>query len=279
MSYYKKLSDYGFKTQNRTYIIAEVGINHGGNIEIAKKLIESAKKSGCDAVKFQTYSTEKRTFPGSPIFNILKECELPYSAFEELQKVSKDLGIDFFSTPFDNEAADFLASIGADLIKIASFDVTNKAFLKKIAQKNLPVIMSTGMSNLEEIKSAYNLLKEGTNKIALLHCVSSYPTEPVDSNLASIFVLKQNFDCVIGHSDHTNDIQVPLMAVSAGAQVLEKHYKIESNMKCVDAPVSISEDQMKQLVQQTRYIEQVFGHEVKQLFSNEQGATIFRRQS
>lgn len=279
MNYLRNLSDYGFKTKNRTYVIAEVGINHGGNLELAKKLIESAKRSGCDAVKFQTYITEKRTPKNSPIYNILKECELPFKAFDDLKRCADDNGINFFSTPFDEESVDYLDNLGVDLIKVASFDITNPSFLKKVAQKNLPVILSTGMSNLSEIKTAYETLKSGTDKIALLHCVSSYPTQPEDSNLASIFVLKQNFDCVIGHSDHTNDIKVPLMAVAAGAQVIEKHYRIDSSMECVDSPVSISEAQMAELVKQTRFIEKVMGQEKKELQKTEQGTTQFRRHS
>ena len=122
----KKLKDFGFNTTNNTYVIAEIGINHGGDLNLAKRMIDSVKKTGADAVKFQTYKTEKRVPNDSPIFEILKKCELSYKAFEELQTYAKSLGIDFFSTPFDNESVDFLHQIKCDIYKIASFDLVNK---------------------------------------------------------------------------------------------------------------------------------------------------------
>ena len=139
--------------------------------------------------------------------------------------------------------------------------------------------MSVGMSNLDEIKSAYELLKSSTSNIALLHCVSSYPTIETDSNLASIFSLKKSFDCVIGQSDHTNDILVPLYAVCSGAQIIEKHFRIDENMECVDSPVSISELQMKKLVDETRRIEKIMGSGELKLRDCEKGSIIFRRKS
>jgi sialic acid synthase SpsE len=279
MRYFKNLKDYGFKTENRTYVIAEAGINHGGDMEVAKKLIESAKRSGCDVVKFQTYLTEKRTPANSPIFDILKKCELSFKDFEVLKKCASDNGIQFFSTPFDDESVDFLTDLGLDLFKVASFDVPNHKFLKKVASKKIPVIISTGMSNMEEIEKAYAILREGTKNIGMLHCVSAYPTLPEQSNLSSIFTLKSKFDCVIGHSDHTNGIEVPLMAVAAGAQIIEKHYKITDDMECIDGPVSISENQMKQMIERIRFTEDVFGNDSKSLLEIEQGCVQYRRNS
>ena len=240
-------------------------------------MIDSVSRTGADAVKFQTYITEKRVSKDSPIFDILKKCELSFDAFEELQTYSKSLNIDFFSTPFDNDSVDFLNSIGCDIYKIASFDIVNKELLKKVASLKKPVIMSTGMSNLKEINTAYNILTQKTDKIALLHCISSYPTEENDANLLAISHLKESFNCVIGHSDHTNDIKVPLLAVAAGAQVIEKHFKIDDNMDCVDAPVSISESQLRELVSGIREIEKIFGDGFMGITSAEKEIVPFRR--
>ncbi len=276
----KKLKDFGFSTDNNTYIIAEIGINHGGNISIAKQLIDSAARTGADAVKFQTYITEKRVSKDSPIFDILKKCELPFEAFKELQEYAKKQNIEFFSTPFDIESVDYLESINVGLHKIASFDIGNKDLLLKVAKTNKPIIMSVGMSNVDEITKAYNWIKKYNSKIALLHCVSAYPTYEGDSNISAIFSLKETFkDCIIGQSDHTNDIDVPIYSACSGAQILEKHFKIDEAMECVDAPVSITEMQLKNLVIQIRRIEKIMGSPKLQIRDCEKGSLIYRRQS
>ena len=276
----KNLKDFGFNTNNKTYIIAEIGINHGGDLNLAKKMIDSVSRTGADAVKFQTYLTEKRVSKDSPIFDILKKCELPFEAFKELQSYSNKLNLDFFSTPFDSESVEYLESINIDLYKIASFDIGNTDLLEKVAKTNKPIIMSVGMSNIDEIQNAYNCIKKYNNRIALLHCVSSYPTNESDSNISSIFNLKENFkECIIGQSDHTNDIDVPAFSVSAGAQILEKHFKIDESMECVDSPVSITELQLKNLVIQTRRIEKIMGSSELQTRECEKGSLIYRRKS
>jgi N,N'-diacetyllegionaminate synthase len=276
----KKLKDYGLRTNNPTYIIAEVGINHGGDLELAKKLISSAANSGADAVKFQTYLTEKRCPPNKPeVFAILKRCELPFAAFKTLKQHADKCGIQFFSTPFDEESVDCLESIGCELYKIASFDIVNSKLLKTIAAMGKPVILSVGMANVEEIKSAYNLLRKGTRKISVLHCISSYPTNEEDARLENIRALEETFDCVIGQSDHTTDIVVPLYAVAAGAQVLEKHYSLNGQKDCVDGPVSITEDQMKKLVSETRRLEKILGKKEFGVRAAEKGIVAFRRKS
>ena len=253
----KNLREYGFNTDNKTYVIAEIGINHGGNLDNAKRLIDSAAKTGCDAVKFQTYLTEQRAPKGNQeVFDILKKCELPFSDFEKLKDHSKGYGIDFFSTPFDRESIEFLESIETDLYKVASFDVVNKKLLRELAKTGKPIIMSVGMANLDEIRGAYDVIAANKNNLAILHCVSAYPTEERNANLGAINVLQDEFsDCVIGQSDHTAGIKVPLYAVAAGAQIIEKHYKINENMDCIDAPVSISEKSMKNLVNEIRVVE------------------------
>lgn len=275
----KDLRRYGFLTNNRVYIVAEMGINHGGDLDTAKKLIDSASRTGVDAVKFQTYITEKRVAKDSPIFDILKKCELPFKAFKELKDYSENRNIKFFSTPFDEDSVYFLESINCDIYKVASFDVVNRKLLAKIADTKKTVIMSVGMSDLSEIEEAFKILKNKTDKIAILHCISAYPAKQEDANLSAIYTLKKKFDCVIGQSDHTNDIYVPLYAVAAGAQVIEKHYRIDENIDCVDAPVSITQKQMEKLVLEIRKLEKILGSAELGIREAEAGSRIFRRYS
>ena len=273
----KNLKKYGFSTDNKVYVIAEIGLNHGGDINTAKRLIDSASRTGVDAVKFQTYLTEKRVPKNSPIFDILKKCELPFEAFKEIKDYTESYNIEFFSTPFDEESVDFLESINCALYKVASFDVVNYKLLSKIADTKKTIIMSVGMANLSEIEEAFKILNNKTNNIAILHCISAYPAKEEDVNLSAIYTLKDKFDCIIGQSDHTNGIIVPVYAVAAGAQVIEKHYKIDENMNCVDAPVSISEDQMKELVLKIRKLEKILGDGELGIREAEVECKIFRR--
>lgn len=275
----KVLRDYGLLTDNNVYVIAELGLNHGGDIRAAKKLIDSAARTGIDAVKFQTYIAEKRAGKGSSIFSILKKCELPFVAFKELKEYSQSRNLEFISTPFDEESVDFLEGIGCTIYKVASFDVVNLKLLKRIAATKKAIIMACGMSNLKEINTAFAIFKEKTNKIALLHCISAYPTKEEDAELSAISLLKEKFDCLLGLSDHTAGILVPLYAVAAGAQIIEKHYKVDDNMDCVDAPVSITEEQMKKMVEEIRRVENIFGHGELGLRESERNCEVFRRPS
>tara|TARA_R110001592_G_scaffold5649_4_gene31084 strand:+ start:6740 stop:7549 length:810 start_codon:yes stop_codon:yes gene_type:complete len=261
---------------NKTYIIAEIGINHMGDMNKAKKLIDAASRSGVDAVKFQTYITEKRAPKNNPeIFDILKKCELPFENFKELKEYSNYKNVEFFSTPFDQESVNYLKEMGITKHKIASFDVPNHSLLKHIANNSDSVIMSTGMANLQEVKEAYNILKKRCF-VSLLHCVSAYPTKEIDANLNVIKTLKENFpQCVIGHSDHTPDIKIPLYAVACGAEIIEKHFMIEPD--CVDAPVSINEKQMSLLVKEIRLLEKILGDKNLGMTEAQEGTKIFRR--
>jgi len=275
----KKLMDFGFPSNNDTFVIAEIGINHGGSLDVAKRLIDSASRTGCDAVKFQTYITEKRAPSGhQSIFNVLKECELPAYAFADLMQHANKAGLHFFSTPFDQESVELLESIGVELYKIASFDVVNEPLLKMLAETRKPVIMSVGMAVLPEITRAYEILRQGNNGLGLLHCVSAYPTEEKDAHLGVIPRLQESFpNCIIGHSDHTNGIKVPLYAVAMGAQIVEKHFRTNESMSCVDAPVSISESEMKRMVEEIRLIESIQRTEAFGVREVEKGTEMFRR--
>ena len=277
----KILRDYGFNTDNSTYIIAEIGINHGGNIETAKRLIESAAKTGCDAVKFQTYITEKRVSQEkNGLFNLLKECELPFSDFNKLKRHSNDFGLEFFSTPFDKESLEYLESIDTNIYKIASFDVVNKSLILALSATEKTIIISVGMASYDEIKEAFDLLDVNDNKIAILHCVSAYPADEKDANLRVINSLQDKYNsCVIGYSDHTSGIKTALYSVAAGAQIIEKHYKISNNMDCIDASVSITEQDMSCLVDETRMLEIMLGSGDKRLVDAEKEITQFRRYS
>ena len=167
-----------------------------------------------------------------------------------------------------------------DLYKVASFDVVNKQLLREMAQTDKPIIMSVGMANIDEIRAAHKIITSKNNKLAILHCVSAYPTEVIDANLGAISVLQQEFpDSVIGQSDHTSGIKVPLYAVAAGAQIIEKHYRIDEKMDCIDSSVSISEEQMRELVDEIRYLDIIIGDSKIQMAEIENDAAIFRRPS
>ena len=273
---FRDLNGHGYNTKNRFYTIAEIGINHGGSLDKAFKLIDSAARTGVNSVKFQTYITEKRVSKDSPIFDILKSCEIKMSDFELLKNHAHDLGLDFFSTPFDDESVDCLLALDIPFYKIASFDVVNHSLLRKLSQQKKPIIMSTGMSNLNEVKTAVDIL--GTNaSITLLHCISAYPTLEIDSNLSVIDFLRDNFECVIGQSDHTPDTKTALYAFLRGAQVLEKHFKVDDDFECVDGVVSITELQMKDLVEKLHEADQILGDNSLCVTSAEKETLKYRR--
>ena len=275
------LKNYNFNTFNSTYVIAEIGINHGGCIKKALEIIDSASRTGCDAVKFQTYISEKRApkkkFP--ELYDIIKSCELSLADFEKIKAYCDELGIEFISTAFDEESIDFLNSINMNIFKISSFDLINLKLIKKIASLGKTNIISTGMGAEKEIDNAYKILADNNHcKNAMLYCVSSYPTNYKDVNLISIAYLKQRYkNFIIGLSDHTTGIRVPSYGVALGAQIIEKHYKINDDMSCVDKAVSITEKQMKNLVLNIRFIEEILGKEKKGLVASEKDVIKFRR--
>ncbi len=273
-----KLSNYGIKSKNDFFhIIAEIGINHGGNLDTAKKLIDSASRAGVDSVKFQTYRTEKRVPKDSPIYDILRDCELPMDSFEVLKNHALEQGVQFFSTPFDLKSVDLLADLDVDMFKIASFDSVNHKLIERASKKKKTTIISLGMSNANEIKDAFTIADKHSKQVVLMHCISSYPTSNENANLMVINYLKNNYDCLVGQSDHTNDIKVPLYAMANGAQMIEKHFKIDDQMNCVDSPVSITESQMRSLVNETKELEKIFGDGFLGVRPSEEGIVPFRR--
>tara|TARA_B100000989_G_scaffold298025_1_gene285760 strand:+ start:1363 stop:2421 length:1059 start_codon:yes stop_codon:yes gene_type:complete len=248
----------------RCLIIAEAGVNHNGNIKNAEKLIVEAKKNGADFIKFQTYKAEKLTIKKSPRFwNWLGEKDKNGSQYDSykrldifndkeyarLSSLCKKHKIEFLSTPFDNEAVDLLLSLGVKAFKIASCDITNFPLIEKIAKTNLPIFLSTGASNLEEIKNAVKLINKFHNKICIMHCTLCYPTPDKFANLSAIKFLKDNFkNYHIGYSDHTLGIDISIASVAFGSRLIEKHFTYNKRLKkSADHWLSISPKELKKL--------------------------------
>ena len=247
---------------NEPYIIAELSANHGGSLEIAKKTIESAKKYGADAVKIQTYTAnsvtldcdkddfliKEGTWKGYKLFDLYKEASTPYEWHDELFNYAKALGITLFSSPFDEEAVDLLDKLNVPAYKIASFEITDLPLIKYVAEKNKPILISTGMASEEEINSAIDIAKTyGKGDILIFHCVSDYPAATKDSNIKMIKTLKEKYDVEVGLSDHTLNSTAALAAVSLGAVAIEKHFKLDDFQKGPDSSFSITTNQLKDL--------------------------------
>ena len=262
----------------KKFLIAEAGINHNGSLKTALKLVDAAKKSGADAIKFQTYVTEKRISKKyKKIFQILKNCELKFSEFKIIKDYCDKKKIEFFATPFDIESVDFLSSIKVKYFKIASFDISNNELIDKIISKKKITIISTGMSSLNEIKKIILKFKKKKVPLIILHCVSSYPNKKENSYLANISYLKKRFNCEIGLSDHSNGIEVPLIARVLGVKYIEKHFMLNKKHKCVDSPVSITADQFLQLNKKIKELDKIIGKVKFGIKKEEQNSTIFKR--
>ena len=244
-------------------IMCHPNINHNGDFNTAKGLIDEASQAGATAVKLQTYITEKRVSKDSPIFGILKQCELTFKDQEELFKYAGSKDIEIFSTPFDEESVEFLASINTPCYKIASFDLVNKKLLKKVAEQGRPVIMSRGMASQEEIDTSFNIVKDSGVDIVLLHCISAYPVPSHTSlHLDTINALKDRYNCPVGFSDHTMGIDAAKYAVAAGACVIEKHFTLSRASKGPDHALSTEPQEMKELVKGVGVVAEMMGKAV-----------------
>jgi N,N'-diacetyllegionaminate synthase len=264
----------------RTYFIAEAGLNHNGDMEIAKKLIKEAFNCGADAIKFQTYKSEEFLTTSSEYFDFFKNVELSENDFKQLSNYAKDIGITFFSAPFDNMSIDLLDNIGVPCFKIASSDITNYPLIKNIAKKKKPIIISTGGSTINEIQNAIDwCLNEKNDKIALLHCVVNYPALPEETNLLAMNVMKKKFDVPVGYSDNGESTLVDLVAVSLGATIIEKHFTLDKMMNGPDHSFSIEPSQLKTLVSQIRMIESIRGKEIKSIQPSEEKIKPIARKS
>lgn len=274
-----KIGNKMIGTGHPCFIIAEAGVNHDGDINKAKKLVDIAVESGADAVKFQTFIGEKlaskdaflatyhkkgAVSKSETLKELLKRLELSYEEEKEVFAYARKKGIMVFSTPFDEESADFLEEAGVDVFKIASFSLTNYPLLKHIAKKNKPIIMSVGLHTLGEIEDAVKAIYETGNKqLVLLQCTAHYPCYPSDVNLKVMDTLRFAFQLPVGYSDHTTGIAVTLAATAMGANVLEKHYTFDVNSFGVDHDASISPQELKELVKGVRDIEAALGRSVK----------------
>ncbi len=259
-------------TKKPVLIIAEAGVNHNGDLELAKKLIDKAAEARVDLVKFQTFKADdlvskaakqadyqKKNIGGedSSQYQMLKQLELNEDAHVLLTEYARTKGIAFFSTAFDIKGLDYLFSLGFDRFKIPSGEITNYPYLRKLADFGKPVILSTGMSNLSEIEAALAILCKGIPKeeITVLHCNTEYPTPMEDVNLKAMLAIQQELGVKVGYSDHTLGIEVPIAAVALGATVIEKHFTLDRSLPGPDHAASLEPEELKAMVKAIRNIE------------------------
>ena len=260
------------------FIVAEAGVNHNGDIDMAKQLITAAKSTGADAVKFQTWVTEKVVIPDAKMadyqkhnlgaeysqFKMLKQYELSYDQFTELKDFAFEQKIIFFSSPDEEDSADFLHQLFVPCFKIGSGEVTNLPFLSHVALKNIPIILSTGMSDLGEVENAVRIIeKAGNHQLILLHCESSYPSDASNSNLRAMDTLAVAFGYPVGFSDHTLGIEVAIGAVARGACIIEKHLTLDKSLKGPDHCSSLEPNEFTTMVHAIRLIESALGDGIK----------------
>jgi N,N'-diacetyllegionaminate synthase len=279
-------------------IIAEAGVNHNGDYEIAKKLIFEAANAGADYVKFQTFKADKLVSKdaqkaeyqkanfkevSTTQYEMLKKLEISEEWHYKLINYANECGIKFLSTGFDEDSIDFLDSLNIDLFKVPSGEITNKPYLEHIAKKGKPIIISTGMSNLQEIKDAVNILRKhliANNEITILHCNTEYPTPMQDVNLLAMNTIKNELGVQVGYSDHTIGIEVPIAAVALGAVLIEKHFTLDRNMLGPDHMASLTPEELKQMVTSIRNIElAISGNGVKEASESEKKNINIARKS
>lgn len=262
---------------SKVMIIAEAGVNHNGSMELAKKLIDAAVDAGVDVVKFQTFKADKLVSKSAVKadyqkanmkaaddnqYNMLKKLELDEAMHLELIAYCKKQGIAFLSTGFDEDSIDMLDRLGMPFYKIPSGEITNKPYLQHIANKGKPVVMSTGMADLKEIKDALDVMTEAgldLSDITVLHCNTEYPTPMEDVNLKAMHNIRDTFGVKVGYSDHTKGIEVPIAAVALGAEIIEKHFTLDRNMEGPDHKASLEPKELKSMVDAIRNVELASG--------------------
>ncbi|KEH86330.1 hypothetical protein Z967_06080 [Clostridium novyi A str. 4540] len=273
---------------HKCFIIAEAGVNHNGSIILAKKLVDKAVYAGADAVKFQTFKSEKLVTGYASMakyqkdnigiqdtqFNMLKKLELSYDEFVELKNYCDEKGILFMSTPFDFESAKFLNSMDVEIFKISSGDLTNIPLLQYIAEFKKPIILSSGMATLGEIEDAVMALKhKEILDIAVLHCTSNYPAAINSVNLKAMNTIKNSFNVIGGYSDHTEGITIPIAAAALGADIIEKHFTLDKNMEGPDHKASLNPEELKFMIDEIRKVNVALGSGIK-IFTNSEIDTI-----
>ncbi len=263
----------------KTFIIAEAGVNHNGRLDLALKLCDAARAAGADAVKFQTWVTEKIIVPdtqkadyqkansgaGESQFQMLKALELGYDQFAQIKAYCDSIGITFLSTGDNPEDVDFLLGLGMPLVKIGSGDITNIPLLRHIGACGKPVILSTGMADMAMVRKAYQTLQDaGAKEITVLHCTTNYPCPPQEVNLKAMLTMQAELGCPVGYSDHTLGTEVPVAAVALGATVIEKHLTLDHKMDGPDHAASMEPGDFKEMCRQIRAIEVALGSGVKE---------------
>ncbi len=283
------------KKKNKTLIICELGVNHNGNIQLAKKMIKSAKLSGADVVKIQIFKTSELIIPNSKTakyqkkntkidnqYELLKKLELSFKNIDYLISYAKKLKVKISASVFDNVSAKFLIKKKTDFIKIPSGEITNLKLLNFLSKHNKKIILSTGMANIKEINKAIKILTKyglDKSKISLLHCISDYPAKIKNINLASIKFLKEKYKIKVGFSDHTKSINVPSLAVLAGASIIEKHFTLNKLLKGPDHKASLNPIEFKKMVKAVRDSETILGDEEKKVNVAEKKNLIYVRKS
>lgn len=278
----------------RCFIIAEAGVNHNGDIKKALKLVDAAAKAGADAVKFQTFAADRLVTRLSPKakyqsettnaresqYEMLKKLELSPDAHRKLKSRAEEQGLVFLSTPFDVGSADFLELLGVSAFKIGSGELTDLPLLARIARKRKPMILSTGMSTREEVEQAVQTVqKEGLQEIALLHCVSAYPAPKEDVNLLAMQFLRDMFNVPVGYSDHTEGIDVAVLAVACGACIIEKHLTLDRTLPGPDHRMSLAPKDFSAMVQKIRNTEKILGSRGKHPMQSELNTRDVARKS
>lgn len=276
------------------YIIAEAGVNHNGDVNLAKNMVDCAKEAGCDCVKFQAFQADKIVTRSAEMaayqlenigqsesqYDMLKRLELSFEEFKEIKEYCDKKKIDFTATPFDEEAADWLEKIGVMQYKISSGEITNKPLLQHIARKGKRILLSTGMASMDEVREAVSWISETGNKnIVIFHCTSDYPAPYISVNMNSMIALEKEFHFPVGYSDHTEGNEISIMAVSLGAAMIEKHFTISKNFKDYDHKASLEPDELKKLVESIRNVEIAFGSSVKMPTSFEMDTRKVARKS
>lgn len=280
----------------KVIIIAEAGVNHNGDYELAKKMVVAAKEAGADYVKFQTAVPEKviskfaemadyqkvNTGKVESQLDMCRRIHLKLTDYAPLKKYCEEIGIKFISTPFDLDSIDVLDTLKMDFWKIPSGEITNYPYLVKIAKTKTPVVMSTGMCEIHEIREALQVLCDNglsMDKISLLHCNTEYPTPMKDVNLRAMNDLAREFGVTVGYSDHTKGIEVPVAAVAMGAQIIEKHFTLDKNMEGPDHKASLEPQELKAMVDSIRNIEEALGDGKKHVSDSERKNMVIARKS
>lgn len=282
-----KIGDREINEDSPTYVIAEMSGNHNMDYDRALRILYAAKESGADAIKLQTYTADTITlncddpcfqitqgtlWDGRTLYNLYKEAYTPWEWQPKLQEVAKEIGLDFFSTPFDFTSVDFLEQMSIPVYKIASFEMTDIPLIRKVAKLGKPIIMSTGIATLQDIELAINTCKEvGNNDVILLKCCSAYPTPYEDINLRTMVNMADTFDCLVGLSDHTMGHDVAVASVAMGAKVIEKHLTLSRADGGVDSAFSMEPQEFKDMVNGIRNVEKALGKVTYELTDKQKG--------